>query len=164
MRSFNCRWPGGHLSAYVALQDDIADPKSEDPVARLSSRVSFAIPFAGPTDWTLLESITHNHPAYRQLIGYTPGTPAKKLSAELVKDVSPVSFVSKDDPPFLIVHGDADVIVPFEHATSLEKALHNVCVPVEVHVVKGGRHNVAGAGEPSSAKRATEFMKEHLLR
>lgn len=152
------------MSAYVALQDDIADPKSEDPVARLSSRVSFAIPFAGPTDWTLLESITHNHPAYRQLIGYTPGTPAKKLSAELVKDVSPVSFVSKDDPPFLIVHGDADVIVPFEHATSLEKALHNVCVPVEVHVVKGGRHNVAGAGEPSSAKRATEFMKEHLLR
>jgi acetyl esterase/lipase len=154
---------GGHLAAYVALQDDEEDPNSDDPVSRQSSRVSFAIPFAGPTDWTLLATIPHNHPAYRQLIGYEPGTPFKELSTHLVKDVSPVSFATKDDPPMLIVHGDADSIVPFEHAKALEHALHQVCVPVEIHVVKGGKHNIAGAGEPSSSKRASEYMRRHLL-
>ena len=154
---------GGHLSAYMALQDDEANPKSKDPVARASSRVNFAIPFAGPTDWSLLARIPHGHPAYRQLIGYEPGTPVEKMSAKQMKDVSPITFVSKDDPPILIVHGDADGTVPFEHAKVLQAALKKAGVPVELMVVKGGQHNVAGAGIPETAKRATEFMRLHLL-
>lgn len=154
---------GGHLSAYVALQDDEAKPASADPVERQSSRVSFAIPFAGPTDWSLLGKIEHLHPAYRQLIGYEPGTPADKMSEAKKQDVSPLHFVSKDDPPMLIVHGDADVIVPFEHATVLQAALKKASVPVELLRVKGGRHNVAGAGVPATAVRATAFMRRHLL-
>lgn len=155
---------GGHLSAYMALQDDEAKPKSKDPVERQSSRVAFAIPFAGPTDWNLLGKIEHQHPAYRQLLNYEPGTPADKMSAKLKNDVSPLHFVSQDDPPILIIHGDADVIVPFEHATVLEQSLKNAGVPVELMRVKDGRHNVAGAGFPATAKRATEFMRKHLLR
>jgi acetyl esterase/lipase len=154
---------GGHLSAYVAVRDDLADSKSKDPVVRESSRVSFSVPFAGPTDWGLLSKIDHRHPAYRQLVGSEPGTPVAEMSACQMKDVSPVTFVSKDDPPFLIVHGDADDIVPFEHAMSLESALKAAGVPVEVYKVKGGNHGVAGAGNPGSAKRATEFMRQHML-
>ncbi len=154
---------GGHLSAYMAVQDDEADPKSADPVARKSSRVALAVPFAGPTDWRLLTTIDHKHPAYRQLIGYEPGTPADKLAADRVKDVSPVSFVSHDDPPMLIVQGDADDIVPYEHAKVLEKTLKKAGVPVELLVVKGGKHNVAGAGVGDSPQRATEFVREHFL-
>ncbi|MFT4548374.1 MAG: acetyl esterase/lipase [Verrucomicrobiales bacterium] len=154
---------GGHLSAYVALQDDEAMPESKDPVERQSSRVSFAIPFAGPTDWGLLSKIKHEHPAYRQLLGYEPGTDAEEMSAEKKKDVSPLTFVSSDDPPFLIVHGDADVIVPVEHAKVLEAALKAAEVPTEMHLVEGGNHGVSGAGESGSAKRADEFMREYLL-
>lgn len=154
---------GGHLSAYLALQDDEAKPDSKDPVERQSSRVSFAIPFAGPTDWGLLSKIKHEHPAYRQLLGYEPGTAAEKMSADKKKDVSPLTFVSEDDPPFLIVHGDADVIVPVEHAKVLQAALQTAEVPTELHLVKGGNHGVAGAGEAGSVKRADAFMRQHLL-
>lgn len=154
---------GGHLSAYMAVQDDEAKPDSKDPVEQKSSRVSFAIPFAGPTDWNLLGKIEHKHPAYRQLLGYEPGTPADKMSVQKKNDVSPLHFVSKDDPPFLIIHGDADVIVPFEHGTKLEAALKKASVPVELLRVEGGRHNVAGAGVPVTAERATAFMRHHLL-
>jgi acetyl esterase/lipase len=154
---------GGHLSAYIALHDDAAKPDSEDPVERESSRVSFAIPFAGPTDWSLLGKIKHDHPAYRQLLGYEPGTPADKMSAELKKDVSPLTFVSADDPPLLIVHGDADDVVPFEHARELQAALEAAKVSTELYIVKGGDHGVSGAGEPGAAKRADAFMREHLL-
>ena len=45
---------GGHLSLWVALHDDAAEAKSNDPVARQSSRVACAVSFAGPTDWSLL--------------------------------------------------------------------------------------------------------------
>ncbi|MBT3378722.1 MAG: alpha/beta hydrolase [Lentisphaerae bacterium] len=152
---------GGHLAAYMALQVDEASPVSEDPVERQSSRVLFAIPFAGPTDWGLLSRLEHRHPAYRQLIGYEPGTPAGEMAADRIRDVSPLSFVSADDPPILIVHGDADQVVPIEHAQVLEAALKKVGVPVELHVVKGGKHGVAGAGGKAGV-RADAYMRERL--
>ncbi|MFT4560119.1 MAG: acetyl esterase/lipase [Porticoccaceae bacterium] len=153
---------GGHLSAYVALHDDAADAKSEDSVNRQSSRVACAVSFAGPTDWTLLSSIEHRHPAYRQLIGYEPRTPAADLSAKLIKNVSPISFASKDDPPVMQVHGDKDDIVPIEHATNLHKKLESLSVESELVVIPGGNHGVSGAGGATS-KRATAFVKKHLL-
>ena len=154
---------GGHLSAYVALQDDDAKPESKEPIERHSSRVSFAIPFAGPTDWSLLSNIKNDHPAYRQLLGYEPGTPAEKMSAQRKIDVSPLSFVSQDDPPFLIIHGDSDSVVPFEHAKVLHDALKKANVSTELITVKGGKHDIAGAREPDSVKRADAFMRKHLL-
>ena len=153
---------GGHLSAYVALQDDEAKPDSKDPVEQMSSRVSFAIPFAGPTDWNLLSTIKHGHPAYRQLIGYNPGTPADELSGKLINDVSPLHFVSADDPPILIIHGDADKIVPVEHAKVLEAALKAKKVPTELFLVKNGNHGIAEAGHPEAVKRVVAFMQKHL--
>lgn len=152
---------GAHLAAYIALQDDEANPISEDPVARQSSRVLFAIPFAGPTDWGLLNQIEHKNSAYKQLIGYKPGTPTSEMASERIKDVSPLSFVSADDPPMLIVHGDADSVVPIEHAQVLETALKKAGVPVELYVVKGGTHRVAGAFGKAGV-RAYAYMRKRL--
>ncbi|MEO2035251.1 MAG: alpha/beta hydrolase [Planctomycetaceae bacterium] len=161
---------GGHLSAYVALHDDAAQADSDDPVERQSSRVSCAVSFAGPTDWTLLSSIEHRHPAYRQLIGYEPDTPATQLKASLVKDVSPISFVTRDDPPVMQVHGDTDRIVPLKHAANLHAKLRSAGVKAELVVIPGGNHSVAGAGGPVAkrptapvAKRPTAFVQRYLL-
>jgi acetyl esterase len=153
---------GGHLSAYVALHDDAAKADSSDPVERHSSRVACAVSFAGPTDWSLLSTIEHRHPAYRQLIGYEPGTPADKLAARLVKDVSPISFASKDDPPVMQVHGDEDNIVPLAHASNLHKKLEAIGVESQLVVIHGGNHGVSGAGG-QTAKRAVTFVRRHLL-
>ena len=153
---------GGHLSAYVALHDDTAKAESDDPVELQSSRVACAVSFAGPTDWSLLSSIKHGHPAYRQLIGYKPGTPATELKASLVKSVSPISFVSKDDPPIMQVHGDKDDIVPLKHATNLHEKLQRTGVKTELVVIPGGNHGVSGAGS-LVAKRPAEFVQQYLL-
>jgi len=153
---------GGHLSVYVALHDDAATPDSDDPIQRHSSRVACAVSFAGPTDWSLLKTIEHRHPAYRQLIGYEPGTPAADLSARLIKDVSPVSFVSQDDPPIMQVHGDKDDIVPLRHASTLHEKLEALGVPSELVVIPGGNHSVAGAAD-RVAKRPAAFVRQYLL-
>jgi acetyl esterase/lipase len=154
---------GAHLSLWIALHDDLADPGSDDPVERQSSRVSCAIGFAGPTDWSLLGEIPHGHPAYRQLLGYEPGTAAEEMDAAKKSSVSPITFVSKDDPPILIVHGDADVIVPVKHALDLDIEMGKAGADSELFLVEGGRHNVAGGAEPGSVERSKAFLKEHLL-
>ncbi len=153
---------GGHLSMFVATHPDLADPDSDDPVARQSSRAQCSVPFAGPSDWSLLSSIRHDHPAYRQLIGHEPGTPFAKMKEERMRSVSPLTYVSADDPPMMIVHGDADVIVPFAHAQSMFKGLKGAGVEAELLRVKGGRHNVSGAGRPEFFGPAIPFIKKHL--
>ena len=150
---------GGHLTLWVALHDDVANAKSTDPVEKESSRVACAVSFAGPTDWNLLAEIEHKHPAYRQLLGYEPGTPAAKMKAERMTDVSPISFVSKDDPPIMQVHGDADTIVPLEHARRLDKQLQAAGVESNLVVVKDGTHGVAGAG-PAVTEKPEAFVRE----
>lgn len=154
---------GGHLSLWVAVHDDAADADSKDPVESQSSRVACAVSFAGPTDWSLLGEIKHGHPAYRQLLGYEAGTPADRMDAKAIKDVSPISFVSPDDPPIMLVHGDKDNIVPLKHASKMYERLKNVGVKTELVIVEGARHGVAGAG-PKITQRAVAFVREQLLR
>jgi acetyl esterase/lipase len=153
---------GGHLSLYMALHDDKANPDSDDPVSRHSTRVSCAIGWAGPTNWGLLDKMEHKHPAYRELVGYAPGTPADKMDVEKKKSVSPITFASADDPPVLIVHGTADDIVPMAHAEALHKRLQEVKGKSELFAIEKARHNVAGAGHPEGVKRANAFFAEHL--
>ncbi len=154
---------GGHLSLWVALHDDAADADSKDPVERHSSRVACAVSFAGPTDWSLLGRLDHNHPAYRQLLGYEPGTPADQMDAKAKKDVSPISFVSQDDPPIMQVHGNKDDIVPIEHARNMHERLDRVGVKTQLVIIEGANHGVAGAG-PQIARRAGTFVREELRR
>ena len=154
---------GAHLSLWVALHDDAGKPDAQDSVERQSSRVSCAISFAGPTDWKLLSEIPHKHPAYRQLLGYEPGTPAEEMDPAKKASVSPITYVSKDDPPILLVHGDEDVIVPIKHARDLDARMKKVGSDSDLFVVEGGRHNVAGAGGEAVIDRSTAFVKEHLL-
>jgi dipeptidyl aminopeptidase/acylaminoacyl peptidase len=151
------------LSLWVALHDDAAVADANDPVERQSSRVACAVSFAGPTDWSLLSKLEHKHPAYRQLLGYEPGTPAEEMDAKAKVDVSPISFASKDDPPVLQVHGDKDDIVPIEHARNMNERLKSVGVVTELVIIAGANHGVAGAG-PQVAERATTFVREQLLR
>ncbi|MCA9173027.1 MAG: alpha/beta hydrolase fold domain-containing protein [Planctomycetales bacterium] len=153
---------GGHLSLWVALHDDAAKADASDPVERQSSRVRCAVSFAGPTDWSLLATLDHRHPAYRQLIGYAPGTPADQLDEAKKQDVSPISFASKDDPPIMQVHGDKDDIVPIQHAQRMDAQLRKLEVTSELVVVPGANHGVAGAANNVSGQ-ATKFVERNLL-
>jgi acetyl esterase/lipase len=153
---------GGHLTLWVALHDDAANAESQDPVEKHSSRVACAVSFAGPTDWSLLETLEHKHPAYRQLLGYEPGTPADEMAAKAKRDVSPITFVSKDDPPVMQVHGDKDKIVPVEHARGMNERLKSAGVTSELVIIRGGSHAVAGAG-PQVSGRATSFVQKRLV-
>ena len=62
----------------------------------------------------------------------------------------------------MIVHGDSDVTVPHAHAEVMFKRLKAAGVEVDLVTIKGGKHNVAGAGHPEAINKAVPFIKKHL--
>ena len=59
---------------------------------------------------------------------------------ELAKQLSPLSMIRADSPPILTIHGDADPIVPYDHAVRLHAALDRAGVANQLHTIKGGSH------------------------
>lgn len=76
--------------------------------------------------------------------------------------VSPLSHVRSGLPPILTIHGDADDIVPFDHAVRLHQALDEAGVPAKLHAIEGGGHGGFTDAESLAAYRAIrEFLVEH---
>ncbi len=61
---------------------------------------------------------------------------------EVAKRVSPLNYVRKDLPAILTLHGDADPIVPYDHAVRLHKKLEAVGATHTLHTIPGGGHGV----------------------
>ncbi len=71
-----------------------------------------------------------------------------------------ITYATPDDPPFLIVHGDRDPLVPHGQSVLLEAALRVAGVEVTLHTVRGAGHgNGFGAEE---ARRVEAFFRERL--
>src|SRR4029079_11276727 len=91
---------GANVSIWLAYHDDIADPKSDDPVLRQSSRLSFVISGAGQT--------FNDMELYRKRV-YPYDLPDRnpQLSREKARELSAIYHVTKDDPPIFMLYGIA---------------------------------------------------------
>jgi carboxymethylenebutenolidase len=65
-------------------------------------------------------------------------------------------------PPVLILHGDADRVVPVEEADKLEQVLKDAGVPYEMHIYPGADHGFRGADRDDALKRTLEFFAAHV--
>ena len=133
---------GGHLSLMVALSGDDGLADSKDPVERISSRVQAVVSWFPPTDlvnWGTADG-------YRTIQQFKPDLLAglfpkiTDLPAQL-KTISPIYFVTADDPPLLLLHGDRDLTVPLQQSTVLKEKYEETGLPVELVVHKGGGHS-----------------------
>ncbi len=154
---------GAHLALMVGLRDDAAKPDSEDPVERQSSRVSCVVNFAGPTDFNLIQKIEHKNPAYKLLLGFESETPPQEIPKKLLDDVSPVTYVSSDDPPVFTCYGTEDTTVPPEHALELDERLREAGVESRLLKMEGARHDLGMKNRPEPREESVKFIKEHLL-
>lgn len=81
---------------------------------------------------------------------------------EIAKRVSPLSYVRPGLPPVLTIHGDADRVVPYEHAVRLHRALDESGVPNQLVTIPGGKHGRFSRAELLRIHVATrEFLKKH---
>lgn len=138
---------GGHL---VALLGTAGDAKKFDVGENLevSSRVQAVVDFFGPTDLTAMardalpgSRIDHDAPdaAEAKLIGGPVQQNKDKCAA-----ANPVTYVATNNPPFLIMHGNKDDIVPYQQSELLRDALQKAGVPVTFKIVEGAGHGFGG--------------------
>jgi acetyl esterase/lipase len=156
---------GGHLAVLLGTSGDVAD--LEGTVGGnldQSSRVAAVVDYYGPTDF-ILRGKTHHARAnapesgtYQLLGGAAIDNPDKARRA------SGVTYVSAEDPPLLILHGDKDKTVYMDQAESSRDAYAKAKLPVELIVVPGGGHGGKDFYTGENARRVTEFFQKHLNR
>ena len=141
---------GGHLSLLLGLASDEGDADSNDPVLRASNRVAAVVAYFPPVD-------------IRRSVGPSERFPALDFPDSLAASVSPILFVSSDDPPTLLVHGDADELVSISNSEEMYDALREARVETDFIVIEGAGH---GFRRPDDNARAREAMVawfvEHL--
>ncbi|HWE07413.1 MAG TPA: alpha/beta hydrolase, partial [Rhizomicrobium sp.] len=132
---------GGHL---VSCLGTLGNETSLDvgDFQGISSRVQAVVDEAGPVDFTpagrpTLGTVTDDHPGLVKLFGGS--FDAKK---DAWTQASAALHVSKDTPPFLILHGEKDTLVPIHQAEEMADALKKAGVPVELIRVKNGNHGL----------------------
>ncbi|WP_395750888.1 alpha/beta hydrolase fold domain-containing protein [Prosthecobacter sp.] len=122
---------GGHLVSMLGVTGGVKELEGE--LGRhldQSSRVSCVLDFCGPSDFltfggkgSVIDPEDPNGPLARLI-----GGPLKDRREEARK-ASPVTYLTPDDAPFLIIHGDKDNIVPYAQATEFDTALKAAQIP-----------------------------------
>ena len=121
---------GAHLAGLLGT---LAEERGPDGV---SSRVQAVVSFYGPSDVaSLMSSRRLSHEPVRTLLGDGPSR-----SANLTAEASPISHVTHDDPPFLLLHGSDDRWVPMDQSVRMAFTLAMVGVPHRLIVIPGARH------------------------
>jgi len=153
---------GGHLVSMLGVLDGVGDPEDESEINRLSAKVQCVFARATPSDFT-----TGVTSAEGLLLGarINARTTADSIEGRLAQEASPVTHVTSDDPPFLLIHGDQDEVVPFEQSERFRDALRKAGVTVELVRVKGAGHGprLSGTSEPINlSSLAEKWFDRHL--
>jgi acetyl esterase/lipase len=149
---------GGHLSLMQGLAGDAGDAAAKDPVDRVSSRVQVVGCFYPPTDFlnygkegeiALGRGVLSGfkapfdfHELDKKTNSFVPITDEQKV-LEIGRKISPITHASADDPPTLIIHGDADKLVPIQQAQIFIKKLTDAGVEAKLVTKPGAAHGWA---------------------
>ncbi|WP_010581908.1 alpha/beta hydrolase [Schlesneria paludicola] len=168
---------GGHLSLMLGTAGSSGNPDAKDPVDRASSRVQAVACFFPPTDFlnygtqgeiALGRGILKDYRAPFDFHEYDKKTKAfvpitdEARVLEIGKLISPVNHVTSDDPPTLIIHGDADKLVPIQQAEIIIEKLKSVGVASELVSKKGRDHGWPEIG--SDFKTLADWFDKYLVK
>jgi acetyl esterase/lipase len=146
---------GGHLSLMQGTAGDKGNPAAKDPIDKVSSRVQAVACFFPPTDFLNYGEKGKDAIGRGTLAAFHAPFDFKEFDdkqkcfvsitdeariLELGKKVSPIYYVTADSAPSLIIHGDADKLVPIQQAESIIEKLKEAKVPCELVVKKGAAH------------------------
>lgn len=150
---------GGFLSNMAGLLGPPGDAADADPVNRESARVQAVVTLFAQSSFSTVPLNASTHALLDPLI-------EQKGEAAALKEASPISYVSKNAPPFLQILGDRDEFIPFSEATNLDAALRKVGVASEVIRIPNGMHATGGwyrvPGVPDWERQMTVWLNRTL--
>jgi triacylglycerol lipase len=138
---------GAHLACLVGLAIPDKDPEWVRPRAIIAG--------GAPCDFEWID-------AHSKALAYFLGG-SRAEHPDKYQAASPVHYVSADDPPVLLYHGEIDTLVPLVSPRRLESQLQRAGIRCEL-VVSPGRGHIAAFFDPEAPRRAIAFLDEVLPR
>lgn len=158
---------GGHLVALLGTSGGVKTLEGKGGWEKYSSNVQAVADYFGPADFLAwaeeakksgftIEQLEAQHAggAISKLLG---GPFSKKL--DVAKQASPTTYITKDDPPVFIGHGENDALVPLSQSQVFYDALKRKGVEATLHIVKGAGH---GFRDPATDGMVADFFDKHL--
>jgi acetyl esterase/lipase len=158
---------GGHLAALVGLTGEHAELEGAIGVLRQSSAVDVVVDWYGPADLAL-QPREGRSPEIAAKLPPEMLTPAEELLAggndeHTLAVASPISYVTPDAPPFLLIHGTADTVVPYVQSEVLTQALADAGVSTELVPIEGADHIFNGYDDIDSVVRlSVDYLAKAL--
>jgi acetyl esterase/lipase len=150
---------GGHLASLMGLSKNNNVAAFFMPNTSKQFHFQAVVDFYGPSELTSLKSSEDPKSPEATLLGAAP-----LARPDLAKVASPVTYVDKNDPPFLIIHGEKDDIVSNKQSKLLHAWLDVVGVPNELIIVKDAPHFGAMYDVDEIRDQVIGFLKKHLKR
>ena len=152
---------GGHLATLAAVTPEEGNPDADSPLLRQNTHVKAAAIFFPPTDFLDWDGKPADFKTLGDLL-FLGG--AKGHSEEEIKEragqISPARLVKGPAVPFLLIHGDADPLVPLQQSQKMVAALKAAGGSAELIVKKGGGHPWMTL--PEEVKIMADWFDQHL--
>jgi acetyl esterase/lipase len=154
---------GGHLVAMLGTSGDVK--KLEGDLGKhkeVSSRVNCVVDEFGPTNFLTMNDFPGkmDHLAKDSPESKLLGRQITKVP-DLVREASPITYVTKDDPPILILHGTKDPLVPYQQSVAFAATLRKAGVTVTMQKIEHGEHG--GFNNEEVNGRTKAFLQKYLL-
>lgn len=155
---------GGHLSLTMGTQGAKESPDAKDAIDRESSAVQAVACFYPPTDFLNWGKPGEDGVGFGPTEKYQPAFGPRSLTAEgrqsLGKEISPILFITSNMAPTLVIHGDADKLVPIYQAKIFEAKCREMNAPYKLIIREGKDHGWAGID--ADLKIFADWFDEHL--
>ena len=156
---------GGHLASLAGTTNsvkeytvnkttvDIEGKVGNDTLA--SSAVNAVVDWFGPIDMSLMDECKKTKVGNSPDAALIRGNPADNL--DMIALLNPITFIDKTDPQFIVIHGEADNVVPHCQSELFAKALKSKGVLTEFISVPKGQHGPVTFND-STFKKMTDFF------
>jgi acetyl esterase/lipase len=150
---------GGYLAALLGTSGDVKELEGDEGNLDQSSRVQATVDFSGPFDPVKMEAASKakSDLAFSVLFGGPLSQNQDKSKAANL-----VAYASKDDGPFLVIHGTADALVPPQQSEMLVSALKAAGVTASLKFVPGADHSINKVCTPVIQEAVTAFFDKNL--
>jgi len=158
---------GGNLVAMLGTTGGVKEFEGKGGWEKYSSRVQAVVDYYGMTDFLAIDELVKKGIATERFMRRDGKDSASGLlggpfweNPDLCRKASPTTYASKDDPPFLIFHGDKDPLTPASQGELLNKRLRKAGAESHFYLVKDGKHG--WPPRPDVDNRVDEFFDKHL--
>ncbi|HEY9786405.1 MAG TPA: alpha/beta hydrolase [Candidatus Obscuribacterales bacterium] len=152
---------GGHLAALLGTTGDVKELEGNVGIRQGSSRVQAVCDWCGPTNFVSAQTQAGPHIklAYKGPASPVYNLMGMRMDAQSLAAASPVTYISREDPPFLIMHGAKDDAVPLAQSVELDEALKKENIPSKLIVLKNKGHYFDGA---KMSQTVRQFFRDNL--